>query len=112
MRVLVCGSRDWRRPGPIRDRLARLPDGTEILHGGARGADSLAAGIACGLGFRVTEFAADWKRYGGRAGYLRNVAMVEERPDLVLAFWQNESTGTGHTIREAAARGIPTEVFR
>ena len=110
MKVLVCGSRTWRNPSVIDKRLRELPRATEILHGGARGADALAAGIALGLGFSVVEYPADWKR-GRRAGLERNLAMLDELPDLVLAFWDGRSTGTAHVVREAKRRGIATEVF-
>lgn len=110
MKVLVVGSRDWDWPELIRDRLRRLSRGTHVLSGGSRGVDQQAATIARGLGFRVTEYPADWERLGRSAGVRRNLAMLDERPDLVLAFQLNGSTGTGHTIREARDRGIPVEV--
>lgn len=111
MRVLVCGSRSWRLPNVIEKRLRELPANAEILHGGARGADTLAAAIALDLGFFVEEYAADWKRYGKRAGMIRNVEMLDSWPDLVLAFWDGSSMGTAHVIREARRRGIATEVI-
>lgn len=111
MRVLVCGSRDWRRVDLIRERLRRLPRGSTVLHGGARGADRLAGTVALSLGFEVVEFPADWRRLGRSAGYRRNLAMLDERPDLVVAFWLNGSRGTGHTVDAALRRRIPVEVI-
>ena len=113
MIVLVCGSRSWRDPHAIADRLAKLPRGTTIVHGGARGADALAGTVANSLGLEVLEIPADWKRYGRSAGYRRNVAMLDDyRPALVLAFWDGRSTGTAHTVREANERRIPVEIVR
>ncbi len=111
MRVLVCGSRDWSRPGAIRERLAELPRGTVVMHGGARGADRMAGTIAAGLGLQVEEYPADWKGLGRSAGIRRTLAMLNEQPDLVLAFWRDESTGTGYAISAAIRRDIPLEVF-
>jgi hypothetical protein len=110
--VLVCGSREWRRVEPIRERLRALPRGTVVLHGGARGADRIAGVIAAGLGFEVREYPADWKRLGRSAGVRRSAAMLDERPDLVLAFWQDYSSGTGYTLALAERKGIPVEVIR
>ena len=110
MRVLVCGSRTWTDAKTIEKRLRELPRGSEILHGGARGADTLAAGIALGLGFYVEEWPADWT-LGARAGLERNLRMLDEEPDLVLAFWDGSSTGTAHVVHAARRRGIATEVF-
>ena len=109
--VLVTGSRTWTDPQPIRELLAALPRLTEdgvggitILHGGARGADTLAGEIAAGLGYTVetvTVGPAEWRRHGRRAGLLRNLVMLDRRPDLVLAFLRDGSPGTSHTIAEA-----------
>lgn len=115
MKVLVCGSRDWTDEGKIVERLVKLPRGTEIISGGARGADQLAATIGRGLGFNVTEFPAEWRDrdnlYRPWAGKERNLRMLDENPDLVIAFWKNGSTGTLHTKSNAEARGIEVEVI-
>lgn len=110
MKVLVCGSRTYHRIPEIGRRLARLPRGSEIIHGGARGADSYAAIYARALGIPERAYPADWRGKGKRAGILRNLAMLDEKPDLVIAFWDGQSTGTKHTIDEARRRGIPVEV--
>lgn len=111
MKVLVCGSRDWTDHEKIRIRLAELPRGTLVLHGGARGADRIAGTVAASLGLAVNEYPADWRGFGRSAGYRRNLAMLGQEPDLVLAFWLDGSTGTGHTVREARKRRIPVEVI-
>jgi hypothetical protein len=110
MNVLVCGSRAWKNTSAIRERLQQLPRGTVILHGGARGADRTAGTIAASLGLHVREFKADWKNLGKSAGFSRNIQMLEQAPDLVIAFWVDGSSGTGHTVREARKRGIPVEI--
>jgi hypothetical protein len=109
--VLVCGSRGWDRPDIIRERLKTLPLGVEIIHGAARGADQMAASIAHSLGIPERAYVPDWHHQGRRAGVLRNIEMLEQDPELVLAFWDGESTGTAHTVYEARKRGIPVEVF-
>ena len=111
MKVLVCGSRSWNRPSLIGERLAKLPRGTEIIHGGARGADELAATYARALGIKETAYPADWRGKGKRAGILRNLEMLDQQPDFVLAFWDGRSTGTQHTIDEAENRGIRVEIL-
>jgi hypothetical protein len=120
MRVLVTGSRDWGDGPAIWRRLSALPGEHEsitVVHGAAsrkvngseESADMLADAAACTLGFSVERFPANWKHYGKAAGYIRNLAMLDTAPGLVLAFQRNGSRGTQHTIDEA--RGIPVEVF-
>jgi hypothetical protein len=115
VKVLVCGSR--RFPNPFRvnlaleQRLATLPRDATVLHGGAVGADAMADQIGKRLGLTVLEFPADWETHGRRAGIVRNLAMLDEEPDLVIAAWDGASRGTAHTMTEARKRGIPVEVI-
>jgi hypothetical protein len=111
MKVLVTGSRTWRDARSIRERLMALPEGTEVIQGGAGGADFIAGSVACALEMPVRTFRARWPLYGKRADILRNLQMLDEQPDLVLAFWDGKSRGTKHTIDEARKRGIPVEVI-
>lgn len=111
MKVLVCGSRDWNETVLLKRRMAQLPRGTEVIHGAARGADQTAASIARSLGFPETAFPADWRGKGRAAGIIRNLEMLDQKPDLVLAFQRDGSRGTQHTIDEARKRGIPVEVI-
>jgi hypothetical protein len=110
-RILVCGSRDWTDGDAIADRLADFAtDNPTIIHGGARGADTMAENIASLYGYKIERFPAEWARHGKRAGFMRNLAMLDTKPDLVLAFQSNGSKGTQHTIDEARKRGIRVEV--
>jgi hypothetical protein len=94
----------------MRHKLRELPRGSTVVHGGARGADRIAGELAQALGLEERVFLPDWSSYGKRAGMIRNLAMLDLVPDIVLAFWDGASTGTGHTIGEARRRGIPVDV--
>lgn len=113
LRVLVCGSRSWSDYAAISDQLSLVSSGVGlvVVHGGAMGADTVAANYALRSGIPTEVFYADWDKYGKRAGILRNNEMLDTRPDLVLAFWDGKSRGTKHTIDEARRRGIPCEVI-
>lgn len=70
---------------------------TEIVSGGAKGADSLGARFARENGIKLTEHLPDWDRYGKRAGFVRNELIVKDA-DTVLVFWNGESRGTGNSL--------------
>lgn len=108
--VLVCGSRTWSDGAVIRRRLEQLPRGAVVMHGGARGADRIAGQLAETLGFEVREMRARWSEHGRAAGVIRNLRMLDESPQLVIAFWRDGSKGTEHVLREAWKRGIACEV--
>lgn len=56
------------------------------------------------MGFPVERYPADWERYGKRAGPIRNRKMLDQGPDLVVAFGGDK--GTADCVREARRRGI------
>jgi hypothetical protein len=135
MRVLVCGGRDFGHfnttgPIPFKQTVGykqyeflkgyldtRLnpnqeplpPTGTFIIAGGARGADRAAIDWAVVNWVPFQEYPANWEKYGKRAGYLRNVQMLEEgKPDLVIAFPGGK--GTAMMINLAKGAGVPVEI--
>lgn len=73
---------------------------TEIVSGGAPGADSLAEDFAKKFQLKMKVFPADWKGLGKKAGYLRNISIIEYS-DIVIAFWDFVSPGTKSSINLA-----------
>jgi CubicO group peptidase (beta-lactamase class C family) len=90
MKILVCGGRDYENVSAVRHALTALHVKNPIsliIEGAALGADRLAREWAEISGVPVQTFEAEWKRYGRRAGPLRNKRMLDEgRPDGVVAF--------------------------
>ena len=109
MRILVCGGRDYADTCALAealDAIGRETAITHLIHGAARGADSLAAAWAKGRGIPAPAFPADWRKDGRAAGFLRNAAMLRDgRPDLVVAFPGGK--GTAHMVKLARAAGVP-----
>jgi hypothetical protein len=115
MIVLVCGDRDWQDKELIKKELSKLPPGTIIVEGGARGADTLAKQVAKELGFEVREYKAKWKEYHKAAGPIRNREMLKkEDPDKILAFHDNieESKGTKDMIKISKKAGKDVKLVR
>lgn len=114
MLVLVCGDRNWNnRPAIVRELEKLNPREDSILHGGASGADALADEVGRSLGFSVKVLYAQWHTYGRAAGPIRNQAMLDLNPSLVLAFHPNlpVSKGTGDMVRRARGKGVEVRVF-
>jgi hypothetical protein len=112
MKFLICGGRDWNDLGKVRARMERLPKDSVVIHGDARGADRMAGSVGRSLGLLVEAFPADWTRHGKAAGPIRNRQMLDQKPDLVIAFHEDlaSSKGTLDCVSEARRRGIPVEV--
>jgi hypothetical protein len=117
MRILITGSRNWSDVDKIReaimDALPGIPYGDParhtVVHGGARGADYIAAEIAHQLGLTVEEHPADWEDHGKAAGPIRNQKMVNLGADICLAFPLGYSRGSWDCMFRAAMAGIPIE---
>jgi len=119
MKVLVCGDRSWSDRDTVHQRLAQLPPGTVVIHGDCKGADKIAGTVAEELGLAVIAVPAKWGQYGkvgpgDPAGPIRNKAMLDLNPDLVIAFHADLSRSKGTKGMKALAEkaGVPVEVIR
>lgn len=120
MRILVCGGREFDDYWTVKNILGKVimdfrADDTStkiiLIEGGAKGADFLAKvyfleGIRHGdCNWSVESYPADWKKYGSRAGPIRNQQMLDEgKPDLVVAF--PGGSGTKDMIARAKKSGV------
>src|ERR1700727_625335 len=89
MIILVTGGRDYHDHEKVSAVLSALHKANPIqivIHGGATGADSLAAIWAMTQGIHAASVPALWNVYGNRAGPLRNGAMLLLKPELLVAF--------------------------
>lgn len=85
------------------------PRPTEIVSGGAKGADKFGESWAEWNKIKITRFLPDWQKYNKRAGLIRNIEMAEYA-DGLLAFWNQKSTGTQHMIEQAYKRKLEIKV--
>lgn len=121
MRVLICGSRGWTEKQPIYNVLDALdrefrraypPVEVTIIHGAAKGADSIAGDLAERYGFVVEAHPANWA-LGRVAGIQRNLEMLHSGIDRVYAFrTEGRSRGTDHMVRIARAAGVPVQAVQ
>lgn len=77
-----------------------------IVCGMARGVDMVAYNWAKNYNVPVIEMPAEWDKFGKRAGYKRNIEMID-LADEVASFWNGTSSGTKHAINYAIKKGKP-----
>lgn len=118
-RILVCGGRaydDRERVYRILDKAVEGINGSgrtwniRLIHGAAKGADSLAAKWAAERGIDSISYPADWDTYGKRAGFIRNKQMLDEgKPNAVIAF--PGGVGTRMMVQLAKRVGVPVKEY-
>jgi hypothetical protein len=126
MIVLVCGGRDYgvetyekgteqayseeQNVYLVLDSIDNEAEGgiTQIIHGGANGADTWAGNWANMKNVPTRVFEAQWRTYGKAAGFKRNIQMAEQDPDLVVAF--PGGRGTKMMIDISKKRGLNVRV--
>lgn len=110
MRVLICGGReldeqDARWHNMLGQYDEQYGPFTHVIHGGAAGADNIGKSWASFHNLPISEYRANWKRFGKRAGPLRNQQMLDEgKPDLVIAL--PGGRGTADMIGRARSGGF------
>lgn len=108
MKILVCGGRDYENVTAVDLALCRVHAKkpiTKIIHGAARGADTLAKRWAEQNGIPHVAYPADWEANGKGAGPIRNQQMLDaENPDGVVAF--PGGSGTADMVRRAIKAGV------
>ena len=112
--ILVTGSRKWTDKSKI-DQALTVYGPAGVLHGGAAGADWIAAGLATRRGWESYEEPPDYRKYGANiAPKIRNQKMVDALDptrDLVLAFPLPDSRGTRDCMERARLKGVTVHVF-
>lgn len=105
LRVLVFGGRDFTDAAIVDQALSMLPVGC-IIHGGARGADTLAGEWGKRKGLPVLRVDAPWDVYGNRAGPIRNQWMLDWcSPTYAVGF--PGGSGTRDMAHRCTVAGLP-----
>lgn len=109
MKVLVTGSRTmpWGEYELMKKVLIE-EHATEVIQGGAQGADALATWVCHELGIQCRTFQADWATHGKAAGPMRNQQMIEQKPNLVIAFYEDTgiTPGTQDMVNRAISHSV------
>ena len=110
MKIAVVGSRDFANKRLMDDELSKLMPISQVISGGAIGADKMAERWARSNGIETQIFYPDHKRY--RHPYHHRNRLIAEACDRLVAFWNGHSTGTRYTIEYARRIGKPVSVIK
>ena|SRR3990170_1629361 len=109
MKTIIAGSRTVTNYDTLKQAVKESGfEITEIVSGGARGADSLGEKYAKENNIPMKIFPAEWDKHGKAAGYIRNEQMAEYVGEAgqLIALHLNESRGTAHMISLAKKNGL------
>lgn len=110
MKVIIAGGRELRSWDVVRAAIEKCGfTVTEVVSGGAHGADAIGASIAALHGKPVKTFPAHWRQHGNAAGPIRNKQMAEYA-DALIACWDGSSPGTRNMIEQMRGLGKPVFV--
>ena len=105
--LAIVGSRSFNNYELLKETIDQFypisSDITEIVSGGAKGADTLAERYAKEKYIKMIRLSPKWRDkgvYNPRAGFDRNKDIVT-RSGHVVAFWDGKSTGTRDSINHA-----------
>ena len=114
MRVIIAGNRTFNDYEFLKQQCNDILHGTpqsriQFLSGGATGADALGERYARECWSKDPQvFPADWETHGNAAGPIRNKQMAENA-DMLIAFWDGKSKGTGDMIKQAYKMKLDVE---
>ena len=115
MKIIIAGSRtftNYKKLSEVCDQFIQYQTDIEIVSGAYyKGADKLGEQYAKERGFKITQFPADWKRFGRAAGPKRNEQMANYA-DALIAFWDGKSKGTKHMVDLAKSSGLSTYIYQ
>lgn len=100
MKLAVIGSRNFNNKECLYKHLTQFNSQcpiSEIVSGGAKGADSLGFDWAVNHNIPTKIFKPDWAKYGKGAGFIRNKDIINNS-EYVIAFWDGISKGTKNSI--------------
>ncbi len=103
MTTAVIGSRTFQDYVLLENTLNKYMI-TQLVSGGARGADQLAERYAHKKGLPTLVLKPDYATFGKAAPFICNQDIIDA-VQQVIAFWNGESRGTAHALKYAQKQG-------
>lgn len=111
--IMVSGSRNWDLVEVINKALLHEWDfgNMRLIQGGAQGADVIARSYAVNRNWEVIDYRPNYTDYGKTATHIRNLEMVNQKPDVALFFIRDMSNGTMTTLEKAVKARLKVRTF-
>lgn len=111
MILAIVGSRGFTNYDLLKTELDKIENITEIVSGGAIGADKLAEKYAKEKNLKTTIILPEWNKHGKAAGPIRNQQIILKSTQ-VIAFWDGKSPGTKTSIDFAKKYKKPINIIK
>ena len=83
--------------------LLNYEEGDELISGGCpKGGDRFCEIIARKYGIPIKIYHANWKKFGKRAGFIRNTNIAEDSDIIIAVVASDRTGGTEDTLRKAS----------
>ena len=111
--LLGCGGRDFQDYSLVEstlNSLHQLNPVKKVIHGGARGADSLVGRWASSHKIEIVVYPALWKIHGKSAGPIRNQQMLDSE-NITTAVAFPGGRGTADMVKRLTKANIPVQIL-
>lgn len=108
MKICVCGGRnytEYKVLSKVLNEARQIYGPFTLVHGDAKGADSMAKNWAISNNVEHQAYPAKWDVFGDSAGPIRNRQMLDAGFDMLIAF--PGGRGTANMISITNQAGIP-----
>ena len=113
--IIVTGCRDWDKPWRVHWILDSYMSRHVVEGNCPTGGDLHARQWLANHGLPARSYTAEWKRYGRKAGHIRNGRMLwdyRNHPEVVVVgFPMAQGSGTQDCMRQALELGMTVENY-
>ena len=111
MKVAIVGSRHFPEMERVKEYVQGLPAGTTVVTGGASGVDAAAGEAARERNLGLVQLRPRFEEATDPAASGHRNQELVDAADVVVAFWDGQSTGTRRTLDRALESGREVHVF-
>ena len=116
MKIGIVGARNFKSLHLVGEYIDKLPLGTVIISGGAKGVDTAAKNFGKNNALEVIEYLPNLigcsKNYEFTQRYYERNQKIVDNCDKLVAFTDEDNGGTWFTIRYAKQKAKPVEIIR